>query len=287
MSRPGRGPDPQGGGPQQRDPQQEDLQHWGHRTLEGTRVVVTRPGNRGQALAETLRDLGAEAPHLPLLAYRPPPDPELLRAAVETLRTPGHFSALAFTSPAAVEAFFELWGAAPPSPGLVIGAVGPATADALHRRRWTTPILPPGDSTASGAALAETLLPHLQRGGRVLFPRAEEARHELPEALRAGGAEVVEVVAYITSLPAEARHRGHEIFGQGPLGWVTVTSPRIAQHLAELFGDDWARRRGGLRALSIGPTTSAALRQLGVDKIFEAAQPSDRELIRPLLPAAR
>jgi uroporphyrinogen-III synthase len=89
----------------------------------------------------------------------------------------------------------------------------------------------------------------------------------------------VAVVAYDKRLPPEAPRRAAELFATPPLGWVTFTSPRIVRHFAELFGTDWERRRGELRAASIGPVTSAELRRLGVEPAAEARQPSDEELV--------
>jgi uroporphyrinogen-III synthase len=60
---------------------------------------------------------------------------------------------------------------------------------------------------------------------------------------------------------------------------VTFTSPRIVRHFAELFGADWERRRGELRAASIGPVTSAELRRRGVEPAAEAARPGDEEMV--------
>ena len=73
--------------------------------------------------------------------------------------------------------------------------------------------------------------------------------------------------------------RAAELFATPPLGWVTFTSPRIVRHFAELFGTDWERRRGELRAASIGPVTSAELRRLGVEPAAEARRPSDEEMV--------
>ncbi len=119
----------------------------------------------------------------------------------------------------------------------------------------------------------------------MLIPRAEDARPDLAAGLRAAGAEVTAVAAYGKRLPAKATAAGHRIFAH-EVGWVTCTSPRIARHLAGVFGDDWRKRRGELRAISIGPVTSTELRRLGVEPAAEAERPSNRAMVAATVAAA-
>ena len=60
---------------------------------------------------------------------------------------------------------------------------------------------------------------------------------------------------------------------------MTFTSPRIVRHFVELFADDWSRRSGELRAVSIGPVTSAELRRWGVEPAAEAERPGEEEMV--------
>ncbi|HZI64824.1 MAG TPA: uroporphyrinogen-III synthase, partial [Thermoanaerobaculia bacterium] len=63
-------------------------------------------------------------------------------------------------------------------------------------------------------------------------------------------------------------------------------SGSAARNFASLFGGQWPERRRELRAASIGPVTSGALRALGVEPAAEAAQPSDRDLVRAIVKEA-
>ena len=238
--------------------------------LAGLRVVVTRAEHQAEGLAEALRRAGAAVELLPLLEVVPPVDPlPLERAAAEV----SSYDWLVFTSANAVEAFLPLAGAPPTD--LKIAVVGPATAQAL-RDRGIEPHLTARKSEAEG--LAVDLAPRVA-GKRVLLPQAADARPALLEGLRAAGAEAVAVVAYDKRLPPEAAARAAELFDSSPLGWVTFTSPRIARHFAELFGARWERRRRELRAVSIGPVTTAELRRQGVEEVVEAARPGDEEMV--------
>ena len=234
------------------------------------RVVVTRARHQSEGLAAAFARAGAAVELLPLLEVVPPADPRPLeRAAAELVM----YDWAVFTSANAVEAFLPLAGPLPPL--LKTAAVGPATAGAL-RARGIEPHLTAGRSDAEG--LAAELAPQVA-GKRALLPQAADARPALLAGLTAAGAEAVPVIAYDKRLPPDAPRRAAELFATPPLGWVTFTSPRIVRHFAELFGTDWERRRGELRAASIGPVTSAELRRFGVEPAAEARQPSDEEMV--------
>jgi uroporphyrinogen-III synthase len=243
--------------------------------LTHLRVVVTRAGHQSERLAAAFERAGARVELLPLLEVVPPADPGPLQRAAADL--PGYDWAV-FTSANAVEAFLPLAGVLPPE--LKIAAVGPATAGAL--RAWgIVPHLTAGRADAEG--LAADLAPRVA-GRRVLLPQAADARPALLAGLTAAGAEAVAVVAYDKRLPPEAAGRAAELFSTHLLGWVTFTSPRIVRHFAGLFGAGWERRRGELRAVSIGPVTSAELRRQGVEPV-EAARPGETEMVAAVVAA--
>ena len=235
-------------------------------------MVVTRAAHQAGGLIERLEEVGARPAALPLIEVAPPADERSLERAASELAL---FRWLVLTSVNTVEALLPRSGGALPG-GLRVAVIGTATAAALasyHRE----PDLVAHRSRAEG--LLEVLTPRLRRGERVLVPQAEDARPALCDGLTAAGVEVVAVTAYAKRLPADAPERARSIFGDGDLGWVTVTSPRIARELAALFGDGWPSRRPSLRAASIGPVTSEALRALGVAPAAEARTPGDAELV--------
>jgi uroporphyrinogen-III synthase len=246
--------------------------------LDGLRVVVTRAEHQAEGLAAAFHVAGARVELLPLLKVVPPADPlPLERAAAEI----SSFDWVVFTSTNAVEAFLPLAGPLPPH--LKTAAVGPATAEAL-RAHGAEPRLTARKAEAEG--LAEELAPRVA-GQRVLLPQAADARPALLAGLRAAGADAVAVVAYDKRLPPEAVSRAVELFSAAPLGWVTFTSPRIVRHFAELFGEAWERRRDELRAVSIGPVTTAELRRQGVEGVVEAERPGDSEMVAAVVGAQR
>jgi uroporphyrinogen-III synthase len=163
-------------------------------------------------------------------------------------------------------------------PRLRVAAIGAATAAAL-RGRGVEPTLVAAAGEQSAAGLLATLLPHLDCGQRVLLPQAADALPTLRDGLLAAGIAAVAVAAYDKRRPETAARRAAELFSGTPIGWVTFTSPSIVRHFADLFGTRWQRRRGELRAASIGPVTSAELRRQGVEPRAEAANPTAFELV--------
>ncbi len=244
--------------------------------LAGQRVVVTRAAHQAEPLVAAFESAGATVQRWPLLELTPPPDPAPL---AEAARRPNTFDWVVLTSANAADAFLPLVKGPLTAP---VAVVGPATAGAA-RRHGAEPELVAGKSRAQG--LVESLAPRLGGGSRVLLPQAEDARDDLARGLRALGAEVTRVVAYGKRLPAEAAAAGKPLLENIDTAWVTVTSPRIARHLARLFGQAWEHRRSAVRALSIGGATSGELRRLGVEPAAEATSPSDNGLVAALIQA--
>jgi uroporphyrinogen-III synthase len=98
-------------------------------------------------------------------------------------------------------------------------------------------------------------------GKRVLIARAEEARDLLPEGLTNAGATVDIAPLYRTEYAIPT--------GDGPLGAdaVTFTSASTVRALVAAYPD---RDLTGIKGISIGPVTSAAMRELGVGIALEA-----------------
>jgi uroporphyrinogen-III synthase len=244
------------------------------------RVVVTRAEHQADGLVAAFAQAGARVELLPLLEVVPPADPRPLERAATELAL---YDWLVFTSTNAVEAFLPLTGGALPA-RVRVAVVGPATAEAL-RNFDIEPHLEARKADAEG--LIADLAPYVARRRRVLLPQASDARPTLAEGLAAAGAEAVAIVAYDKRLPPEAPRRAAELFANEPLGWVTFTSPRIVRHFVELFGEDWNQRRSELRAVSIGPVTSAELRRQGAEPAAEAARPGDEEMVAAVEQAVR
>lgn len=195
------------------------------------RVALTRAAGGNEALAARLREAGLEPVECPLVAVEPLPGGPLELSA---------YDRLCLTSRHGVAALFArgFTGALPP-----VAVVGPGTAEAL-RAQGVEPDVVAGLSTQEGLAAAVPRPP-----GRVLFAGAEGARDVLAREL---GADVVPLYRTVELRPAA--------FPEAEL--VVLASASATRAFAALGR--------ALPVVSIGPVTSAAARELGLDVAEEA-----------------
>ncbi len=122
----------------------------------------------------------------------------------------------------------------------------------------------------AGGALADRV-----RGQRVLLVRAAVARDVVPEVFKAAGATVTIVDAYRTVVPADAVERAKAIFGAELLpDAVVFTSGSTVTHLLDVLREAGLVLPRDVACVSIGPVTSAALRDAGLSVAAEAATAS-------------
>ena len=126
-------------------------------------------------------------------------------------------------------------------------------------------------------ALVEALAEVPVEGKPVLVARAAEARDVLPDALRARGA-AVDVVALYETVREIAGTGG----GRGRDGRRLRDVHLVVDRQELPRGDGWADARGA-RIVSIGPVTSAALREAGSTVDFEAERHDPDGLVEALL----
>jgi uroporphyrinogen III methyltransferase/synthase len=230
-------------------------------------VIATRARAQASGFAARLRELGADVVQLPVIRIVPPEDPAPLhRAAAES----GSFDWIVFTSANGVERFFaalaEGGGDARSLGGVSVCAIGPATAAELAKHGVRADLVPP-EFVAESALEALASATELE-GKRILIPRAAEARPVLPDGLRARGADVIEVAAYRTISDGSGSEGVRAQLDAGEIDWVTFTAGSTVRSFAELLGAD----PGKARVASIGPITSAALRERGMRVDVEAEE---------------
>jgi uroporphyrinogen III methyltransferase/synthase len=255
----------------------DTLGWWDRRPLSGRRIVVTRARAQASEFAAQLQALGAEVVQFPVIRIAPPADPEPLRAAAARA---GSFDWVVFTSANGVERFWyalrEQGCDARALCGVRVCAIGPATAAELERRGVRPELVP--DEFVAESAVQALLSGGVVSGTRVLVPRAEVARSVLPDALRAVGAQVVEVAAYATLQDGSGAERVRAMLDAGEIDAVTFTASSTVKNFVELVGAEVGRAK----VASIGPVTSATARELGLRVDVEAAEYTTPGLARAL-----
>jgi len=241
----------------------EELAWVGPRPLRGLTVAVTRARAQASDLARRLEALGASVIQAPVIRVQQLSDP----AHPQPL-DPSPYDLICLTSANAVAGLFERLddgthprGDARSLAAAKIAAIGPGTARALAERGIVADVLPERSVAESLVeALAETPVT------RALIARAREARDVLPDALRARGAQVDVLALYETvAEPLSPR----TLSAVREADYVTFTSASTVRYFLSAAGGE-----GGLsattRIVSIGPVTSEALREHGLEPRVEA-----------------
>jgi uroporphyrinogen III methyltransferase / synthase len=236
------------------------------RPLLGVCVMVTRPADGPDPLAERLRAMGADVVAQPAICISPPHDWRPVDDALARLQ---EYDWLVFSSANGVRYLFDrLKGRTAGEPSVLrlpkLAAMGPGTADELTRFGLAADLLP---EQFRAESLAEALARNAA-GKRFLLARASRGREVLAERLVAAGAVVEQVVVYTSADVEHPNAEAAALLRGGKIDWVTVTSSAIARSLARLFGDELR----SAKLASISPITSGTLRELGYGPTAEAAE---------------
>jgi uroporphyrinogen-III synthase len=236
--------------------------------LEGKRIVVTRAIEQSRELLARLEKMGATVLLFPAVSFSEPPNPAELDRAILTLF---EFDWILFTSANAVRFFARRCrklGVEPSQGGpYLCAAVGPATASAVAAEGFSV------DHVAQefiGTALARELSPSLA-GKKIILPRSERARPDLPNALKAVGAKVTEIVAYHTGSVGAIDPAVMQAVREAQVDVISFFSPSAIENMRGELGQEVLVRLGAKAALAaVGPVTAAALRGAGLPVAIEA-----------------
>jgi uroporphyrinogen-III synthase len=187
-----------------------------------------------------------------------------------------------FTSRTAVEIVFDAvvlaGGSRERFSGVKIAAVGPTTTAALADRGIGITVTP-------SRFVAEGLLDALAartdiRGARVLYPTAEGARDVLPDGLRQLGATVNRIVIYRSVPDGTGAEEVRRMLDRNEIDLVTFTSPSTIRGFVAAVGIDSARRAP---AATIGPVTTKAAREAGIEVVVEARESTASGLVHAVI----
>ena len=241
--------------------------------LTGKIVVVTRAPEQSQELTDALEALGAQVQHLPMVSFAPTENFDELDSA---LRRFAEFDWIVFTSQNAVRFLFrrgcELKARRAVQPARpLIAAVGAATAQAARNLDIRVDYVA---QTSSGEALAAELRDRIS-GTTVLLPRSDRADDRMPALLREAGANVVEVVAYRTTMPESFDPAILESARRGEVNVIVFASPSAFENFrVAITPANAAELSKEMQFAAIGPTTAAAIREAGIQVGIEANESS-------------
>jgi uroporphyrinogen III methyltransferase / synthase len=243
----------------------EQLAWLERRPLHGRTIAVTRARPQASALAARLRELGADVIEAPAIRTAP------IAAELPDL---ARYQLVCVTSPTGAHALFERLGGAGLDAralaGRVVAAIGPGTARALVEHGIRADVVPE-------RAVAEGLADALAGVDvtRALVVRAREGRELLPDTLRARGVQVEVLALYETVAEPLDAETARAAAGAD---YVTFTSASTVRFFLAAAG-----ALAGPRIASIGPATSAALRDAGLEPHVEADPHTPEGLVAALL----
>lgn len=250
--------------------------------LAGRRIVVTRTREQASELTAQLAAKGADVMELPTIRIAPPSDRQDFAAAV--VDSP-HYDWLVFSSPNGVKKFFEAFFAVYEDireiGGARLAAVGAGTAAELKKYGLMVDVMPK-------KAVAEELIAEFDRkaddfGGvansTVLWVHSEKGRRVIYDELMKRQAIVDECIAYntvpetedVSGARARLQNEGADI--------ITFTSSSTVKNFMAL-GIPLPQ---GCRIASIGPVTTATLREYGLTPHIEAATHTIPSLVEAIL----
>jgi uroporphyrinogen-III synthase len=250
--------------------------------LRGTRILVSRARHQAGSLSSSLRSLGARVIEIPFIEIRNPQSFVPMDRAVKDLK---NYDWLILTSANGVESLWErlrkLRITRRSFSHLQIAAIGPATKRAIVKHGLKVKMVPE-------EYVAESVVKGLRdkvNGKRVLLVRAKVARDVIPDSLRAAGAQVDVVEAYETVVPERSRARLRSLMKDKVRRphVITFTSSSTVRNFAELLGAQKKNALKNVEFASIGPVTSATLRELQMPVSIEAREFTMGGLIRAIV----
>ena len=251
------------------------------RLLSGLRVLVGRTRHQASTLSEGLRSLGADVIEIPFIEIRKPRSYKPLDGALKSI---AKYDWLILTSVNGVEALATRMTKSRMRPSqmahLKIAAIGPATAEAIQKCGLKAAVVPE-------RYIAESVVESLRgkvKGKRVLLVRARVARDVIPRELRRAGGRVDVVEAYQTAVPPASKRR-LQLIMKDPARRphiVSFTSSSTVRNFVALLGGQGRCKAiaGDIQLASIGPVTSATLRENGLPVHIEATEYTIPGLIR-------
>ncbi len=252
-------------------------------------MLVGRARHQVSALSKGLKSLGADVIEIPFIEIR---KPRSFKQLDDALKNIAEYDWLILTSVNGVEALsarITRWKIKRSQfAHLQIAAIGPATKTEIENLGLKVAIMPE-------QYIAESVVNSLRgrvKGKRVLLARAKVARDVIPRELRKMGVRVDVVEAYETVVPASSRKRLLAVM-KNPKRRphiVTFTSSSTVRNFLALLGGrgphSTSLRAGPLDTIqfaSIGPITSATLRELGLPVHIEGTEYTIPGLIQAIL----
>lgn len=252
------------------------------RPLTGKHILITRPKHQALELVNALEHSSARVTVLPTISIAPVQNQFQVKKTIQTL---GFDDWVVFTSANGVSAFFDAmhqFGRDARSFGKSkIAAIGPRTLEELQAHGILADLIPKVFTTEG---LLRAFEKSGVRGKKFLLLRTNIAPKFLMKELRRLGGIVREVVVYETKKPPHLKTQLIQLFKKERIDCVTFTSASTAANFYESLPKE---KRLMVKAISIGPVTSRAIRAAGGRVAREAREATVKGLVRAIQDSVR
>ena len=231
--------------------------------LSGKNILLTATRGLVEKMSPEFKKLGANTCEMSLIATK---EIEIDKEGfVSELKLATH---VLFTSSNGVDIFFEkiknydidirsLYDKK-------ICVIGSGSSEALKKYGVNADFIP---SKFDSKSFVEEILPKLDKKSRVLMLRAKLGNDNLPNGLKKAGIEFSDIPIYDTIIDYR---RSFELNKEiKKFDYVVVASASAAKALYEMIEDKSALLN---RVVSIGPVTTKALREFGIEELITAKQ---------------
>lgn len=239
-------------------------------SLTGRKLLVTRSADDSAEWADALAAEGAMPIVFPCVRSEPLGDTALAHALMQAV---AQADWLVCTSRRGVDRVADLIGTRLPD-GLKVAAVGATTAAHFRNRFGRVDLTGEGTAALLGRALAAR--PDIGKGKRIVLALARNAGPELAASLRAAGAAIERFDVYRT-VPAEPLARRQPLSDLGCDAVIFASPTAVAGFANQVDVDE-----NGV-FVTIGPSTSKAVRERRWDVFAEAREPNLSGIIASML----
>ncbi len=252
------------------------------RPLYGRRIINTRSRHQASMLTQSLANMGAEVIEFPTIEIVFETESRVLKDKVDNICD---YDWLIFTSTNSVHAFLKSvlkkYNDIRALGKIKIAGVGSGTSKTIRSYNICADII-------AKNAVAEGLLAELEsadtwRGKKVLLPRAEKARDVLPDTLSEWGAEVQSITVYKTIKPTDINRHLLQDIQENRYDLITFTSSSTVKNLVNLLREEkMSEVIPEIKAVSIGPVTSATMIDSGIKPLAEAEEHSIPGIVKSI-----
>ncbi|QYY34957.1 uroporphyrinogen-III C-methyltransferase [Ruficoccus sp. ZRK36] len=260
-----------------------ELNWFERRPLSGKRIAITRSREQAGELRGKLEALGAEVLSLPLIKITEAESHE----TVDVFDGMAHYDWVVFTSPNGArfffKKFFEKFADLRSIGGVRIACIGESTAREVKSQHLAVDVIP---ETAVAESLAEALLTEQSLDSvNMLVVTGNRNRDVLIKRLEEEGHAIVDVLPVYTNEPSDmSEEPDAESFRQRGADAITFTSASTVENFVAQSGQlQLAKGATRPKAISIGPITSAAMKEKGVPIDAEAKESSIDALVAAIV----